>query len=181
MRGALAALLVVLLAGCGGASQAEAPANLPLLPEDAVPGLESSTEAIGVDDLLADFGAGAGNAELEVSGFVAGRERVFQGESARFDRVVSRTLQFEDADAASAYVELLRDHAADLYGAGTNAESIESDGRHGVLIDAASCACHRAEPTLAAAVADGPRVSYLEVNGGGAKREAVEELLAKAP
>jgi hypothetical protein len=50
-----------------------------------------------------------------------------------------------------------------------------------VLIDAASCACHRAEPTLAAAVASGPRVSYLEVNGGGARPAAVEALLSLVP
>ena len=155
--------------------------SLPLLPADAVPGLEATTKPVGLEELLGDLGAVTANSELEISGFASGRERVFQGESAQFDRVVSRTLEFDDADAAAAYVQLLRDHAADLYGTGTNAEDIESDGRSGVLIDAASCACHRAEPTLAAAVSEGPRVSYLEVNGGGAKRAAVEELLAKAP
>jgi hypothetical protein len=181
MRGALLALLVAALAGCGGASQAKAPATLPVLAADAVPGLEANTGPVSLEDLLADFGAGTASTELEISGFVSGRERVFQGESQRFDRVVSRTLEFEDADAATAYVQLLRDHAADLYGTGTNARELESNGRAGVLVDAASCACHRAEPTLAAAVADGSRVSYLEVNGGGAKPAAVEELLAEAP
>ena len=181
MREALVVLLLAALAGCGGSTQATAPGTLPVLAEDAVPGLDSTTEAVTLDDIEADFGAGPSGTAPDISGFVAGRERVFQGESHLFDRVVSRTLLFEDADAASAYVRLLGDHAADVYGVGTNARDIESEGRQGVLVDAASCACHRAEPTLSAAVASGPRVSYLEVNGGGAKPAALEELLAQAP
>src|SRR4051794_28420391 len=181
MRGALAVLVVAALAGCGGSSQATHPVTLPVLPDDAVPGLEATTEAVTLDDLQADFGGGASRADPDISGFVAGRERVFQGESHLFDRVVSRTLEFEDSDAASAYVALLGDHAADVYGVGTNAQEIESDGRNGVLIDAASCACHRAEPTLSAAVSSGSRVSYLEVNGGGARPASLQQLLAQAP
>jgi|SRR3954453_9334745 hypothetical protein len=185
MRGAIAVFLLAALGGCGGTSQATAPATdpatVPVLAEKAVPGLESTAEPVTLDDLEAEFGSGTSSAEPEISGFVAGRERVFQGQSPRFDRVVSRTLQFADADAASAYVQLLRDHAADVYGVGTNAKDLESKGRDGVLIDAASCACHRAEPTLSAAVASGPRVTYLEVNGGGANAASVQDLLAQAP
>jgi hypothetical protein len=181
MRRALLALLLAALAGCGGASQASAPSTLPVLAEDAVPGLEATTEPVTVEDLEAEFGAGTSGGAVDISGFVSGRERVFQGGSQRFDRVVSRTLEFEDADAASAYVQLLRDHAADLYGVGTTARDLQSDGRGGVLIDPASCACHRAQPTFSAAVSAGPRVSYLEVNGGGANAAALNGLLAQAP
>jgi hypothetical protein len=181
MRRAFLALLLAALAGCGGASQASAPATLPVLAEAAVPGLEATTEPVTLEDLQADFGSATSGADVEIPGFVAGRERVFQGESQRVDRVVSRTLEFEDADAASAYVDLLRDRAADLYGVGTSARDLASDGRNGVLIDPASCACHRAEPTLSAAVSEGRRVSYIEVNGGGANPAALEELLAHAP
>jgi hypothetical protein len=179
MRVALAASVCALLAlaACGSKAEPTQPDGaLPLLPASAVPGLESTTEPVGVSSLEADLGGSA-----SVDGFVRGAERVFKGESQRLDRVVSRTLEFEDADAAAAYVDLLKTHAADLYGAGTNAEPLESDGRSGVLVDAASCACHRAEPTLAAAVSSGPRVSYLEVNGGGAKPATVEALLRQAP
>jgi hypothetical protein len=146
-----------------------------------VPGLAATTEPVTAEDLEADFGAASSAGDVDISGFVSGRERVFQGESQRFDRVVSRTLEFEDADSASAYIELLREHAADLYGVGTTAREVRSDGRGGVLIDPASCACHRAEPTLSAAVSRGPRVSYLEVNGGGATPTALEDLLRQAP
>jgi hypothetical protein len=175
MRSVLAVLGFALLVGCGSAAGPEGGA-LPLLPASALPGLATTTEPVDVSDLEADLASG-----VSVRGFVRGEERVFQGESKRFDRVVSRTLEFDDAGAAAAYVALVRAHTADLYGTGTTAQPLASDGRHGILVDAASCACHRAEPTLAALVSRGPRVTYLEVNGGGARPTAVKALLRMAP
>jgi hypothetical protein len=177
VRAALAPFaLAVLFAGCGS----EAAAPLPTLPAAALPELESSAQAVGLDELLADFGAD-GELKGKIQGYVRGEERVFQGESQRFDRVVSRTLEFEGAQAATGYVDFVRSHVSALYGTGTTAERLESKGREGFLIDAAACACHRAEPTLAAVVSRGPRVTYLEVNGGGAEPAAVEALLTLAP
>jgi len=170
------AAAAALLAGCG--KSAEAP--LPTLPAAAVPELSSSSQEVDLGEVLADFG-GQADAEAKIGGFVRGRERVFQGQSERFDRVVSRTLEFSDSVAAEGYVDFVRAHVTALYGTGTNVHSLRSEGREGVLIDAASCACHRAQPTLAALVSRGPRVTYLEVNGGGARPAAVEELLALAP
>jgi hypothetical protein len=172
----LVALAIALLAACGEHEQAP----LPTLPAAAVPELESSAQEVDLGEVLADFG-GEDDFEGKVEGFVRGRERVFQGESQRFDRVVSRTLEFEDAAAAEGYVGFLRGHLDAVYGVGTTTERLESKGRDGFLIDTAACACHRAEPTLAAVVSRGPRVTFLEVNGGGAKPAAVEELLALAP
>jgi hypothetical protein len=175
MRLALAALFLSLLAaGCGGAESTQ---ELPLLPARAVPSLESTTQDIGASELEADFGG----ADAHVTGLVAGRERVFQGESQRLDRVVSRTLQFDSAADAEAYVEALRTHVVDLYGPGTTAKSLESGGRTGYLVDPAACACHRAEPTLTAALSRGKRVTYLEINGGGASPASLRALLAEAP
>jgi hypothetical protein len=173
VRTLVLAAAVAFFAGCGEAASQE----LPLLPPSAVPGLSSSTESVSADDLAADFGAGAD----AVSGLVNGRERVFQGESHDLDRVVSRTLEFEDAESAQAYLGYFHSHLADAYGPGTSASPIESKGREGYVIDPAACACHRAEPTLTALLAAGARVTYLEINGGAAKRDALEALLAKAP
>jgi hypothetical protein len=173
MRRVTVLLALALLAGCGG-SESE---PLPLLPVSALPELRSTTHDIGTEELAADFGAG----DKTFSGFVSGRERVFQGESHGLDRVVSRTLEFENGPAAVAYVDYFRSHTADVFGVGTNARTLDSDGRTGYLVDAASCTCHRAEPTLVAVVARGPRVTYLEVNGGGARPSALEALLAQAP
>ncbi len=173
MRAAPVLIALVLLVACGESASTE----LPLLPASALPELSSSTDEVTAEDLAADFGAGT----KPFSGFARGRERVFQGESHDLDRVVSRTLEFDDAAAARAYIGYYHSHLALAYGAGTSASPIESAGREGYLIDPAACACHRAEPTLAALVAKGPRVTYLEVNGGGAKRDRLEALLAQAP
>jgi hypothetical protein len=173
VRSVLVLVVSAFLAGCG----ASASEPLALLPASALPELKASTHEVEMDDLAADFGGGRNI----FPGFVQGRERVFQGASERFHTVISRMLEFEDADAAQGYVRYFRDHLAAVFGTGTNARALESKGRSGYLVDAASCACHRAEPTLAAVVADGPRVTYLEVNGGGAKPAALEELLAAAP
>jgi hypothetical protein len=94
---------------------------------------------------------------------------------------VSRTLTFENAQDAQAYLDYYREHLALAYGPGTTSSALESNGRRGFVVDPAACACHRAEPTLTALVVAGPRVSYLELNGGGAKRERLESLLASAP
>lgn len=172
MRRALV-LVALLLAGCGSSSPPEAE---PVLSTDALPGLEATTEPVTADDLTGDLGG-----DVRVDGFVSGTERVFQGESQDINRVVSRTLEFESAAAAKAYVDLLRTHVDDLYGVGTTAEPLSKGGRSGYLIDPAACACHRASPTLTAVLAGGQRVTYLEVNGGGVSPAAVAALLAQEP
>jgi hypothetical protein len=173
MRLGLFLLVLLALGGCGSSSPPEAE---PVLPADALPGLEATTQPLTADDLAADFGS-----DVSVEGFVSGTERVFQGQSHDLDRVVSRTLEFESPEAAAAYVDLLHTHADDLYGVGTTAEPFEEGGRSGYLIDPAACACHRASPTLTAAVSEGPRVAYLEINGDGATRETLGQLLRVAP
>jgi hypothetical protein len=173
MRRALVLVTLVTLAGCGSNSSPQAE---PVLSTDALPALEATTEPVTADDLATDFGTA-----VPVDGFVSGTERVFQGESHDLVRVVSRTLEFESPEAATGYVALLRTHAADLYGAGTTAQPLQEGGRSGYVIDPAACACHRAAPALTAAVSEGPRVAYLEINGDGATRERLEALLARAP
>jgi hypothetical protein len=173
MRRVLVLFVLLVLAGCGSSSQPDAE---PVLSTNAVPGLEATTEPVTADDLAGDLGG-----DVSVEGFLSGTERVFQGESQDIDRVVSRALVFESAAAAKGYVDLLRAHVDDLYGVGTTAEPLEQGGRSGYLIDPAACACHRASPTLTAVLSSGPRVTYLEVNGGGVDPAAVEALLAKSP
>jgi hypothetical protein len=173
VRYALLAMVVALLAACGESSDRD----LAVLPASAVPELESTTEEVTAADLAADFGASGPS----FAGFLVGRERVFQGESHDLDRVVSRTLSFENAKDARAYLAYFRTHLALAYGSGTTASPLESEGRSGFLVDPAACACHRAEPTLTAVVAKGQRVTYLELNGGGAKRDRLEGLLVQAP
>lgn len=173
MRLALVAILFLAFAGCG---QEQGEKAQPVLATAALPGLEAATSSLTAEDLAADFGT-----DVTVAGFASGTERVFQGASRGLDRVVSRTLEFESAEEAAAYVELVRAGVDDLYGQGTTAEPLDEGGRSGYLIDPAACACHRAAPTLTAVLARGARVTYLEINGDGADRGALEELLARAP
>jgi len=173
MRCALALLALVVLGGCGSSPSPEAE---PVLSTNALPGLEETTEPVTAENLAADFGTG-----VSVDGFVSGTERTFQGESNDLDRVVSRTLEFESPEAAAAYVELVRAHTDDLYGVGTTVEPFEEGGRAGYVVDPAACACHRASPTLTAAVSKGSRVTYLEINGDGATPKSLGQLLRVAP
>jgi hypothetical protein len=173
MRRALVLLALLVFGGCGSSPPPEAE---PVLSTNALPGLEETTAPVTAEDLAADFGTG-----VSVDGFGSGTERVFQGESHDLDRVVSRTLEFESPAAAAAYVELVRAHADDLYGVGTTAKPFEDGGRAGYLVDPAACACHRASPTLTAAVSKGSRVTYLEINGDGATPESLVQLLRVAP
>jgi hypothetical protein len=173
MRTTFVLVTLLVLAGCGSSAPPEAE---PVLPAAALPGLEATTQPLTAEDLAADFGT-----DVQVDGFVSGTERVFQGESRDLTRVVSRTVEFESPGDAHAYVDLLRAHVDDLYGAGTTAEPLEEGGRQGYVIDPAACACHRASPAFTAAVAEGPRVTYLEINGDGATREKLGELLRVAP
>ncbi len=155
---------------------------LPVLDRSAVPGLAVTTHAVSTHDLAADVGGGSRfERQLRSWGFSRGRERDFQGESRRLDRVVSRTLAFERASGAAAYVAYVGTHAPALYGPGSSAYPASSRGRSGYVLDAAPCACHRASPTLLGVVAHGTRVTWLEANGGGVTRAVLLALLAQAP
>ena len=169
------ATTAVVLVGAGSGT-------LPVLDASALPQLATTTHAVSERDLAADLAGGNPFCRLLHSwGFVRGRERDFQGESNRIDRVVSRTLLFTHPAGARAYVSYVGAHATALYGAGSSSQQLANRGRSGYLLDAAPCACHRASPTLLAVVARGTRVTWLEANGGGVKPAVVVGLLARAP
>ena len=71
MRRALLAFVLLTAFGCGSSPREEA--AQPVLPADALPGMEATTEPLSADDLGADFGA-----KVSVEGFVSGTERVFR-------------------------------------------------------------------------------------------------------
>jgi hypothetical protein len=166
-------VLLVAVPACGESSH-EA---VPVLPSSAVPGLAATTRVVDAEDLAADFG-GSG---VTVNGVSGASERVFQGHASGLDQVVSRTVEFEDAGAAQEYLNAFRTHLSDVFGAGTAARNASSRGREGFVVDAASCACHRAQPTYAAIVRGGRRVSYLEINGSGADEKTLRALLDRTP
>jgi len=159
---ALLAAAAALFGGCGG-TNASAPAAeppLPVLPLTVLPTLPATTHPLGARLLAADGGPESSlAAELGAWGYRRGTERVFQGESHRFDRVVSRTLEFAGPGGARAYVRYVATHLAALFGTGSTAKALDLGGRAGYLVTAAACACHRAEPTLVAVLAHGARAA----------------------
>src|SRR5262245_66395719 len=154
---------------------------LPVLPRSVLAGLPASTAPLTVSELASDVGSPAFAQRLDAWGFARGRERIFRGNPQRLGRVVSRTLEFDGPRGARSYVGYLAAHAARLYGIGTSVRPLSSRGRAGFLLTAASCACHRAMPTLLGVLAHGRRVTWLELNGGAADAAAVTRLIGAAP
>jgi hypothetical protein len=184
-------LLVVLLAGCalstagcgaGSGTDAAGSAPLPVLAAATLPALRTDTHDVSAATLAGETSAPAEvQSMLADWGYLRGRERVFQGESQTLDRVVSRTLEFSSPGGARAYVRYLGTHAGTLYGPGSTARPLRVGARSGYVVDAAACACHRAEPTVLAVLARGTRVTYLEANGGAVGTASVRRLLLHAP
>ncbi|HEY7196704.1 MAG TPA: hypothetical protein VH306_05935 [Gaiellaceae bacterium] len=172
---------VVVVPGCGSGGGGETGA-LPVLSGSTLPTLAADTHPVDAAGLSSDADPKADlEGRLGDWGFSHGTERVFQGESERLDRVVSRTLEFDSAEGASSYVDYLGGHPDLFYGVGSTAKRFALGGRAGYLVDAASCACHRAAPTLVAVLARGNRVTYLEANGGAVTDASVRRLVAQAP
>ncbi|MDQ2984803.1 MAG: hypothetical protein M3R70_12925 [Actinomycetota bacterium] len=177
----LALLVLAVATGCGGETSTTA-GGLPLLPRSALPRLAVTTTGVRASQLASDFGRGRGlERRLERWGFIRGRERVFQGQSARIDRVVSRGLEFRRAAGARRYVRYVGAHPATLYGVGSSAGALVSRGRSGFLVDTAACACHRAAPTWLGVVGRGRLVVWLEANGGAVDEAVLRSLLASVP
>jgi hypothetical protein len=177
-----AALAAALLCGCGGSSPAAAPpAPPPVLPATAVSYLPSTARALSVHELTHESTAPGLAAGLVRWGYVAGAQRLFQGQSKTLQVVVSRTLEFRSAAGAAAYVRYVHRQATAVFGAQPTQVPLTAGGRHGWTITLAPCACHMASPALVGVASAGRRVSWLEVNGPTASAGVLARLLAQAP
>jgi hypothetical protein len=178
----MATLCACLAAACGGTGDTvavETPASLPVL--RAVPGLAAEDRALDAEALSHDAPLAGLAGDLERWGFVGGREREFTGASKTFTDVVSRTLVFQRASGAKAYVAFVAEHAASFWGPGSNVSPVTSAGRPGFFVRGASCGCHRESPILITVVSRETRVSWLLVNGPGATRARAEALASRMP
>jgi hypothetical protein len=180
---ALVLLLAVLAVGCGGAGagSSQPPAPLPVLPAAALPLLAPADTAVTAVDLTHDAPIAGFAAQLESWGFERGTQRVFRGNHGAFTNVVSRTLQFGSDGGAAAYVRLVDGRVADFFGRGSKVAALSSTGRHGYLITAAPCGCHRETPVLLAVLSQGRRVTWLYGTGPGARPTRLRALLVQAP
>ncbi len=177
-----AALAAAAVCGCGGSSPAAAPPPPPpVLPAAAVSYLPSTARLLTARDLAHESTAPGLSAGLARWGYVAGAERLFQGQSKTLQVVVSRTLEFRSPAGAAAYVDFVHRQATAVFGAVPTQQPLLVGARHGWTITLAPCACHMASPALVGVASAGRRVSWLEVNGPTASVGVLSRLLAQAP
>lgn len=182
-----AAVLVAVVAAVafqtrGRADSRPAPPLPAVLPASAVAYLPSHVTRLTKADLQKDANVSSMQATLDGAAFVSGAQRTFQGPSKhRLQVVVSRTLRFATAKGAADYVRFVHDHAGDYVGQVPTLKPLTSAGRSGWLIVAPLCACHMAQPDLLAVVSGGRDVTWLMVNGPGAKPAVLRTLLQQAP
>lgn len=163
-----------LLAGCGGADTEALPAPLE---GSALPALTSRDRNLPADDLAADAFERQPLADLlERGGYTGGREREFSGHTDTFDHVIARTLRFDDAGGASAYMDWIAAHTLDLVGR-TRLVAPLPLGRKSVLFELEPCStCKKQLPTLVAVWRRGGAVGYLLASGRDVDRASIEPL-----
>jgi len=178
----VAAVAAVAFQTLGHADSTPPPPLPAVLPASAVAYLPSHVTRVTTADLTKDADVASIPATLGRLGYVSGAQRTFQGPSKhRLQVVVSRTLRFRTAAGAASFVRFVHDHAGDYVGQIPTLKPLRSAGRSGWLIIAPLCACHMAQPDLLAVVSGGRDVTWLMVNGPGAKPPVLRSLLAQAP
>jgi len=170
VRVVLAALAVAFLAAaCGAKEERAAP---PTLPAGSLPELSSSARTLDAESLAADALRPAALAGLLAeAGYETGREREFSGKTRIFDRVVARSLRFESAEGAEAYLGWLRRHGKDFLGRAVPAK-VSVPGESGVAFALLRCGtCKKELPTFLAGWRRGELVLSLLAAGSGANAE----------
>jgi hypothetical protein len=162
----LALVIVLGAAACGSDSPQAPPATLGAT---ALPELDSRARTLDAAAVAFDALKPASlQALLDESGFETGSEREFSGKTKTFDHVVARTLVFETADGALAYLGWLRGHGDDVLGRAVPA-TITPPGEAGVAFALERCGtCKKELPTFLAAWQRGEAVLTLLAAGSGA-------------
>jgi hypothetical protein len=179
----LGVLLALLAASaCGRAASHPGPAPisttaLPVLAGSAVPGIPSVTIRLTAADLAKDAVIAGLAAKISSWGYLAGRQRTFQGESRHLTLVVSRALVFRTAPGARRYTAFVREHQAAFFGIAAQVKRLSVPGASGWIFTPPLCACHLANPALIGVLNAGTRVIWLEINGPSATPALLERLL----
>ena len=176
----LVALLVLVVAGCGGTVEeqvAQPQAPPPTLLAEALPELEVRARTLDAVQLAADsFDPDGLGSLLANAGYLGGSEREFYGRSETFDHVVARTLRFADVDGAEAYLRWLRANADDFLGKATPQAPLAL-GSSPLLFSLERCdVCKKQQPAFLAGWRRGPNVAFLLGQGAGVSRDQFETL-----
>jgi hypothetical protein len=152
----------------------------PVLPADALPGMESEVAAVDANMLARDaLDATELDRLLDEAGFLSGRERTFSGPGERFSLAVTRVLVFASSDGAASYVGWLRDHPEDLLGRAQKLEPLELPGKPFLLVHTPGGCCPKDVPIYLSAWQRGSTVVFLRASGRQADPGAVQELAAE--
>lgn len=171
MLGALA----LLAGGCGGESPSVEIGDPGKAPDELAE-LHRTTRELDAGSLAEDALEPEVLANLlEEAGFAVGREVEYTGRTKTFNHVVARTLLFEDADGAKAYLTWLEANASDLLGPVKSRKPFAL-GTDGTLFLEEGCNCHANLPTFLAGWRDGEAVRTLLADGAGANEQRVATL-----
>jgi hypothetical protein len=177
--GAAALALVLAVTACGGSpGRAAAPSGV--LPAAAFAGLAVVTRPLTGQEVQKESDVPHLADRLAGWGYVGGWQRTFQGESRRLTLVVSRSLRFRAAPGAAAFVAYMHQMVGGFYPFALTSR-LSMPGRSGWVIRPPLCACHMATPLLVGVVAQGRKVSWLEINGPQASTRLLTQLLARTP
>ena len=186
LRQSLTGLLIVIgamcLGGCAPSAQPPSPsvisANpLPLLELSPTPGLAATTIDVTPASLQAEGTVKGVADELTAAGFVAGRQRTFQGPSKDLTLVRDREIVFQSPAGAQRYLGSVHAKAVEYFGEATGVSEFQSGSRTGYLFVPAQCACHGANPVLTAVLTDGARLSWVTINGPMATKQRLQQVL----
>jgi hypothetical protein len=166
-------LLLALIAASCGSEETSAPmsSRLATLPKSSLPELDSRARVLSARTLAEDSLAPDLEKSLQTWGYLTGLEREFFGKTTTFDHVVARTLMFETADGAKAYLAWLGRHADNVLGRAQPAD-LDPLGESGVAFTLAGCGtCKKELPTFLAGWRRGATVLSLLAAGSGANPE----------
>jgi hypothetical protein len=169
VRALLLVLAVAFVAASCGSGGDDPPAAPVTLGAAALPELSSRTRTLDASALAFDALEPEPLVNLLAdAGFRTGFEREFSGKTRTFDHVVARTLVFESADGASAYLGWLRDHGDDVLGR-AGPTTVVPPGETGVAFELEACGtCKKELPTFLAGWRRGESVLTLLAAGSGA-------------
>ena len=179
----LIAITAMSMGGCAQTTQAQPVASatsLPLLALSPTPGLTVNTIEVTPQSLQAEGTVKGVADELTFAGFIAGRQRTFQGPSKDLTLVRDREMIFQSPDGAKQYLDSVHKQAVAYFGEATGVSELTSGSRTGYLFVPPECACHGANPVLTAVLTDGPRLSWVTINGPMATKQRLQQVLTAA-
>ena len=149
----------------------------PTLAASALPELNVQARPLDANALVADAFVPEPLARLlGDAGDVVGSEREFFGRSDIFDHVIARSLRFERADGAAAYLGWVRTHARDFLGRAKREPALGL-GEEEALFSLLRCdVCKKQQPTFLAVWRRGESVGFLLASGAGVKRDTFAPL-----